>query len=61
MTARVTGRLEAAPVDFAAEGGEAVEGPTVVRLPEATLVVPEGWRGESDETGTLVLEREADG
>jgi N-methylhydantoinase A/oxoprolinase/acetone carboxylase beta subunit len=61
VTARVTGRLEAAPVDFAAEGGEAVEGPTVVRLPEATLVVPEGWRGESDETGTLVLEREADG
>ena len=34
-----------------------VEGPSVVRLPEATLVVPEGWRGRTDATGTLVLER----
>jgi N-methylhydantoinase A/oxoprolinase/acetone carboxylase beta subunit len=43
------------------EGGEArdVEGPTVVRLPEATLVVPEGWSGTTDRTGTIVLERAA--
>ncbi len=34
-------------------------GPTVVALPEATLVVPEGWSGSTDDTGTLVLERAA--
>lgn len=47
--------------DVAFEGGEAedVTGPTVVRLPEATLVVPEGWSGTTDRTGTIVLTREA--
>ena len=47
--------------DVAFEGGEAedVAGPTVVRLPEATLVVPEGWSGTTDRTGTIVLTREA--
>jgi N-methylhydantoinase A len=57
VTVRVTGRLPAAPVDFGAPAGEEVAGPTVVALPEATLVVPEGWSGATDETGTLVLER----
>ena len=32
---------------------EAVEGPAIVELGESTLVVPPGWRGESDERGTL--------
>ena len=54
---RVTGRLPAPPVDFGAPAGERVAGPTVVALPEATLVVPEGWSGTTDDTGTLVLER----
>jgi N-methylhydantoinase A/oxoprolinase/acetone carboxylase beta subunit len=36
-----------------------IHGPAVVRLPEATLVVPEGWAGRTDRTGTIVLEREA--
>jgi N-methylhydantoinase A len=58
VTVRVTGRLPAQPLEFGAAPGERVEGPTVVRLPEATLVVPEGWSGAPDETGTLVLERE---
>jgi N-methylhydantoinase A len=44
-------------VAFEGEEGEDVEGPAVVRLPEATLVVPEGWRGTTDRTGTIVLER----
>jgi N-methylhydantoinase A/oxoprolinase/acetone carboxylase beta subunit len=46
--------------DVAFEGGEAedVTGPAVVRLPEATLVVPEGWSGTTDRTGTIVLTRE---
>jgi N-methylhydantoinase A/oxoprolinase/acetone carboxylase beta subunit len=57
VTVRVTGRLPAPAVDFGAPAGEEVEGPTVVALPEATLVVPEGWSGSTDDTGTLVLER----
>ncbi len=47
-------------VEFAGDEAEDVEGPTVVALPEATLVVPEGWRGSTDETGTIVLTREGD-
>jgi N-methylhydantoinase A len=34
-----------------------VRGPTVVELPGATCWVPDGWGGESDRHGTLVLER----
>jgi N-methylhydantoinase A len=42
------------------EGDDAgdIAGPTVVRLPEATLVVPEGWSGSTDRTGTIVLTKE---
>jgi N-methylhydantoinase A len=36
---------------------EQLNGPMVVRLPESTLVVPHGWRGHTDETGTIHLER----
>jgi N-methylhydantoinase A/oxoprolinase/acetone carboxylase beta subunit len=57
VTIRVTGRLPAAPVDFGAPAGEQVTGPAVIALPEATLVVPEGWSGTTDDTGTIVLER----
>jgi N-methylhydantoinase A/oxoprolinase/acetone carboxylase beta subunit len=57
VTVRVTGRLPAQPLRFGGESGRHVAGPEVVRLPEATLVVPEGWRGASDDTGTLILER----
>jgi N-methylhydantoinase A len=39
--------------------GERIEGPAVCALPEATLVVPPGWRGEVDEAGTIVLRQEA--
>ena len=35
----------------------AVDGPALVELPGATCWVPDGWRGRSDESGTLVLER----
>lgn len=54
---RVTGRVAAPTVRFEGEAGREVTGPDVVRLPEATLVVPAGWRGRTDATGTLVLER----
>jgi N-methylhydantoinase A/oxoprolinase/acetone carboxylase beta subunit len=37
--------------------GEALGGPGIWELPEATLAVPPGWRAEADALGTLVLER----
>jgi N-methylhydantoinase A/oxoprolinase/acetone carboxylase beta subunit len=58
VTVRVTGRLPAQELRFGGEAGERVTGPEVVRLPEATLVVPEGWSGATDATGTLILERD---
>jgi N-methylhydantoinase A/oxoprolinase/acetone carboxylase beta subunit len=57
VTVRITGRLPAQELRFGGHAGERVAGPDVVRLPEATLVVPEGWAGATDETGTLILER----
>lgn len=36
--------------------GERVEGPAVVQLSESTVLVPPGWRGSVDDTGTIVLE-----
>jgi N-methylhydantoinase A len=37
---------------------ERIEGPAVCPLPEATLYVPPGWSGETDEWGTVHLHRE---
>ena len=37
--------------------GTEIEAPAVVELPESTLLVPEGWRGEVDEHGTVHLRR----
>jgi N-methylhydantoinase A len=34
-----------------------IEGPMVVELPESTLLVPTGWSGQVDATGTIQLER----
>jgi N-methylhydantoinase A len=36
--------------------GEELEGPAVCELPDATVVVPPGWRAEAHEGGTIVLE-----
>jgi N-methylhydantoinase A/oxoprolinase/acetone carboxylase beta subunit len=36
-----------------------IEGPAVVDLHEATLVVPAGWHGSTDATGTTILRRAA--
>jgi N-methylhydantoinase A len=36
--------------------GLTAEGPIVFELPEATFVVPPGWRAEVDATGTIVAE-----
>jgi N-methylhydantoinase A/oxoprolinase/acetone carboxylase beta subunit len=59
VTIRVSDVEPGPPVEFEAPsaGGGRIEGPAVVALPEATLVVPEGWSGEADATGTIVLER----
>jgi N-methylhydantoinase A len=38
--------------------GEEVEGPAVLELPDATAVVPPGWRGHVRDEGTLLLERQ---
>ncbi|HEY8624599.1 MAG TPA: hydantoinase/oxoprolinase family protein [Solirubrobacteraceae bacterium] len=35
--------------------GTGIEAPAVVELPESTLLVPQGWRGEVDEQGTIHL------
>jgi N-methylhydantoinase A/oxoprolinase/acetone carboxylase beta subunit len=53
-----TARVEAGPeVVWEGETGAPFAGPTVIALPESTLVVPDGWHGATDETGTVVLER----
>jgi len=37
--------------------GTAIPGPAIVELPESTVLVPPGWRGSVDRTGTIRLER----
>ena len=39
--------------------GTRIEGPAVVELPESTLLVPPGWSGEVDDTGTIHIRTEA--
>ncbi|HMJ35332.1 MAG TPA: hydantoinase/oxoprolinase family protein [Baekduia sp.] len=55
-----TARIEPGPeVRWEHDGAvQDVAGPAVLALPEATLVVPAGWSGRTDATGTVILERE---
>ena len=39
----------------------AIAGPALWALPEATLLVPPGWRGEVDRSGNVLLERDGAG
>ena len=39
--------------------GTAIDAPAVVELPESTLLVPGGWRGNVDASGTIVLKADA--
>jgi N-methylhydantoinase A len=39
--------------------GARVRGPALCAMPESTLLVPPGWSGETNEHGTIVLERAA--
>jgi N-methylhydantoinase A/oxoprolinase/acetone carboxylase beta subunit len=63
VTVRATARVPGPSVDMAGEGGgelapgARVEGPRVFALPESTLFVAEGWSGEVDDDGTVVLHR----
>jgi N-methylhydantoinase A len=38
--------------------GTAIKGPCVVELPESTLLVPPGWAGDVDDTGTIHIRSE---
>ena len=65
VTIRVTATAPAPDValtgeaerDRSEERFERIEGPTRIRLPESMLVVPAGWRGSAEESGTIHLER----
>jgi N-methylhydantoinase A len=41
------------------ESGAEADGPCIFELPEATLVLPPGWRAKVDKWGTVAAEREA--
>jgi N-methylhydantoinase A len=43
------------------EPGSVIEGPALCALPEATLLVPPGWRGEVDGHGTIHLRAGTEG
>jgi N-methylhydantoinase A len=50
-------KLELEVLTGSPEPGARFESPAVVELAESTLLVPPGWRGEVDPTGTITLER----
>jgi N-methylhydantoinase A len=50
--------IEATVIRGEPEEGARTEGPCIFELPEATLVVPPGWRGEVDGRGTILTERD---
>jgi N-methylhydantoinase A/oxoprolinase/acetone carboxylase beta subunit len=53
-----TARVEPGPeVTWSGDESGTFSGPVRIDLPESTLVVPEGWSGRADATGTVVLER----
>jgi N-methylhydantoinase A len=52
------GWLEAEVLRGDPAAGTSAAGPCVFELPEATLVLPPGWRAEVDGAGTIVAERE---
>ena len=60
VTVRRTDREPGPQIDWTAPGGAGrAARSAVVALPEATLVIPEGWSGRVDDAGTILLERGA--
>jgi N-methylhydantoinase A len=58
VSLRLTATRPGAALDLRADGPpRRVAGPALIELDGATCFVGEGWHGQSDETGTLVLER----
>jgi N-methylhydantoinase A len=51
--------IEATVLRGEPEADTQAEGPCIFELPEATLVLPPGWRAEVDSRGTVVAERVA--
>lgn len=49
--------LEATVLRGEPEAGTRAEGPFIFELPEATLVLPPGWRADVDRRGTIVAEK----
>jgi N-methylhydantoinase A len=62
VTVRVSATVPGPPLEHAApaavDAGAVLTGPTVHPLPEATLYVPDGWRGSVREDGTVDLRKE---
>jgi N-methylhydantoinase A len=50
--------LETAVLRGEPAAGTTAAGPAIFELPEATLVLPPGWRAEADAAGTIQAERE---
>jgi N-methylhydantoinase A len=48
-------RLQLHVIGGAPSPGTTISGPAVVELPESTLLVPPGWAGKVDQTGTIHL------
>ncbi len=61
VTLRVAAVAPGEAVDLAGPAQEPlrVTGPAVLHMAETTVAVPAGWSGETDDSGTLVLERGA--
>ncbi len=61
VTIRVSATAAGADIELSGAGdplpGARLVGPTVVPLPESTLLVSEGWAGGVDDTGTIRLTR----
>jgi N-methylhydantoinase A len=51
-------RLQVKTIRGSPRPGTEMEAPAVVELPESTVLVPPGWRGEVDPTGTIHLHRD---
>jgi N-methylhydantoinase A/oxoprolinase/acetone carboxylase beta subunit len=57
VTVRTAATVAGPPLDLSGGRRRRVAGPELVELPGATCWVAEGWAGETDMYGTLVLER----
>ncbi len=57
VTVRVTATVPGPRLEPQDAAKETFEGPVRIPLPESTVVVPEGWRGETTPGGTIRLER----